>query len=74
MTISVERAQASLKDLIERTSQGETVIITQDENPVAELRAVGTVKPAPIFGSCKGMITIVADDEEHLRDFAEYMK
>jgi hypothetical protein len=25
-------------------------------------------------GNCKGMATIVADDDEHLRDFAEYME
>jgi prevent-host-death family protein len=28
-------------------------------------------RPQP--GLCKGMITIVADDDEHLKDFAEYM-
>jgi hypothetical protein len=28
----------------------------------------------PVFGSCKGMITIVAEDDEHLKDFEEYMK
>ena len=25
-------------------------------------------------GNCRGMITIVADDDEHLKDFAEYME
>ena len=28
----------------------------------------------PVFGSCKGMMTIVSEDEEHLKDFEEYMK
>jgi antitoxin (DNA-binding transcriptional repressor) of toxin-antitoxin stability system len=27
----------------------------------------------PVFGSCKGMLTVVAEDNEHLRDFGEYM-
>jgi len=26
-----------------------------------------------VFGSCKGMMTIVSEDDEHLKDFAEYM-
>jgi hypothetical protein len=24
-------------------------------------------------GNCKGMITLLVEDEEHLKDFAEYM-
>ena len=28
----------------------------------------------PVFGSCKGMLTIVSEDDEHLKDFAEYME
>jgi hypothetical protein len=26
------------------------------------------------FGRCRGMLTIVADDDEHLKDFDEYMR
>lgn len=74
MTISVDQAQSTLKELIRRASQGETVVITDDNRPVAELRSVAAAKPAPTFGSCKGMLTILAEDEEHLKDFAEYMK
>ena len=49
MTISVEQAQISLKELILKTSQGEQVVITQDHEPVAELRALATAKiPAPL--------------------------
>jgi len=28
----------------------------------------------PVFGSCKGMLTIVSEDDEHLKDFEGYMK
>jgi hypothetical protein len=31
-------------------------------------------RPQPVFGSCKGMLTIVSDDDEHLLDFEEYMR
>jgi hypothetical protein len=28
----------------------------------------------PVFGSCKGMLTILPEDDEHLKDFDEYMR
>jgi antitoxin (DNA-binding transcriptional repressor) of toxin-antitoxin stability system len=74
MTVSIEQAQLTLRELIEKSAHGEPVMITQDQKPVAELRSVPILKPTPIFGSCKGMLTIVSDDEDHLADFAEYMK
>jgi prevent-host-death family protein len=74
MTISVEQAQSSLKELIEKSSRGESVVITQGNLPVAELRPLHSSKPVPVFGSCKGMLNIISDDDNHLSDFAEYMK
>ena len=73
MTISVEQAQTSLKELIEKVARGEKVLITQDQRPVAELIPVAAAEPGPVFGSCKGMLTILADDDGHLDDFQEYM-
>ena len=29
-------------------------------------------RPQP--GNCKGMLTIIAEDDEHLKDFADYMQ
>ena len=74
MTVSIEQAQLSLKYLIEKTARGEKVLIMQDQQPVAELVAIPLSKPAPVFGSCKGMLTIVSEDDEHLKDFEEYME
>ena len=28
----------------------------------------------PVYGRCEGMLTIESEDDEHLKDFAEYMK
>lgn len=72
--ISIEEAQARLGELIGGLSQGEEVAVTQGGRVVA--RIVGEKeekwqRPGPGLG--KGMITIVADDDEHLQDFAEYM-
>jgi prevent-host-death family protein len=73
MTVSVEQAQRSLKELIERTSRGEQIVITQDQKPVAELRPLPAAA-IPTFGSCRGMLTVVSEDDDHLDDFREYMK
>ena len=73
MTISVEQAQLRLKELIE-LSGGEEIVITQGNLPVAELILLPKKKPTPVFGSCKGMLIVVAEDDAHLNDFQEYLK
>ncbi len=40
-------------------------------NAGSELIEPPKQRPGP--GLCKGMITIVSDDEDHLKDFEEYM-
>ncbi len=73
-TVTVEEAQARLPELIEHLAVGEEVVITRNQQPVARLRAEEQPKRKPRkAGNCKGMLTIVADDEEHLKDFEEYM-
>ena len=71
--VPLAEAQAHLGELIDRLSEEEPVVITRDNRPVAQLTLIKNPKPRPQFGSCKGMITIVSDDDEHLKDFAEYM-
>ena len=72
-TLTVEEAQAKLPELIAKLSPGEEVVITQNDQPVAELHLTAREEPRPQFGSCKGMLTIVAEDDEHLADFKDYM-
>jgi antitoxin (DNA-binding transcriptional repressor) of toxin-antitoxin stability system len=70
---SLEEAHANLPEIIDTLSLGEEVVITKDKQPVAELRSFAAAKPQPRFDSCKGMLTVVAEDEGHLEDFKEYM-
>lgn len=73
-TVTIEEAQAHLPAWIERLQPGEALVITRDDKPVARLLAEESPKRKPRQpGNCKGMLTIVADDDEHLKDFAEYM-
>ncbi|MBI2944887.1 MAG: hypothetical protein HYY25_11855 [Candidatus Wallbacteria bacterium] len=72
--IELWEAQAHLKELIETLAPGEELVITDDQQPVAKLvgqRPETWQRPGP--GFAKGMITIVADDEDHLKDFADYL-
>ncbi len=71
-TVTIEEAQAKLPELIEHLRTGEEVVITRDEKPVARLLAEQKPKREPRkAGNCKGMLTIVADDDEHLRSIAK---
>jgi antitoxin (DNA-binding transcriptional repressor) of toxin-antitoxin stability system len=73
-TVTLEEAQAHLPQLIEQLQPGEGLIITRNHKPVARLLAEAPPLRKPRQpGNCKGMLTIVADDDEHLKDFAEYM-
>lgn len=74
-TVTIEEAQAKLPELIDHLAVGEEVVITRDQRPVARLLAEEKPKRKPRkAGNCKGMLTIVADDEEHLKGFEEYME
>ncbi len=74
-TVTLEEAQAKLPELIEHLAVGEGLLITRNEQPIARLMAAEKPKRKPRkAGSAKGMLTILADDDEHLKDFAEYME
>ncbi len=76
-TISVEEAQAHLKELIGKLGAGEEMVITQDHHPVAKLVGEPTksAKPRPGPGLCKGSILFMAPDfDAPLEDFKEYME
>ena len=62
-TVTIEEAQAKLPELIQSLALGEKVVITRGAQPVAHLIPPPPSEPRPVFGSCKGMLTIVAEDE-----------
>jgi antitoxin (DNA-binding transcriptional repressor) of toxin-antitoxin stability system len=74
-TVTIAEAQAKLADLIHDLKPGDEVMITENNQGVARLvienpKKTG-LRPPPGLG--KGFITIVSDDDEHLKDFAEFM-
>jgi antitoxin (DNA-binding transcriptional repressor) of toxin-antitoxin stability system len=62
-------------ELIHQLAPGDEIIICENERPVAKLiklpNPARTPRPGP--GLCKGMITIISDDDDHLEDFKDYM-
>ena len=74
--ITVEEAQAKLKELIDHLAPGEEIVITENQHSVAKLvgeRPVRLPRPAPGLG--KGSILYMAPDfDEPLEEFQEYME
>ncbi len=74
--IPIEEVQSRLKELIHQMAPGDEIIITEDQQPVAKLvngRAISKTNLRPPPGLGKGFVTILANDDEHLEHFAEYM-
>ena len=73
-TITLEEAEATLREVIEKLAPGDEVLITKDQQTVARLKVEQHMERKPrVPGNCKGMITLLVEDDEHLKDFAEYM-
>jgi antitoxin (DNA-binding transcriptional repressor) of toxin-antitoxin stability system len=72
--MSVNEVQARLPELVKQIASGDEVVITDHDEPVARLVRQEVEQPMirrP--GSAKGKLRIVAEDEEHLADFRDYM-
>ena len=72
--VTIEEAQSRLPELIDNLPPGGEVVITRRDRPAAKLVGQQTLSNQPRQpGSAKGVLTINADDEEHLDDFKEYL-
>ncbi len=73
-TITVEEAQARLREVIDNLALGQEVVITDNEQPVAKLvgeRPGRPRRPAP--GAGKGSILYMTPDfDEPMEEFKEY--
>ena len=71
-TATIEDVQARLPQILDALAPGEEVVIMRDVKPVGRL-SHDLPKGVPIAGRGKGMLIVRAEDDEHLKDFAEYM-
>jgi antitoxin (DNA-binding transcriptional repressor) of toxin-antitoxin stability system len=73
-TATIEDVQARLPQILDALAPGDEVVITRNGKPVARLtRPTDLPKGVPILGRGKGMLIVHSEDDEHLKDFAEYM-
>jgi antitoxin (DNA-binding transcriptional repressor) of toxin-antitoxin stability system len=76
MNVSVEEMKRDPAGLIERVRQGETLVLTDHDRAVAEIRPIDPIKRPRPFGLAAGTF-VVPDDfddplpEDVLRDFEQ---
>ena len=75
-TVSIEEAQANLKELVGGLSKGDEIVITQDSQPVARLVGETRSRPSlPEPGLGRGEIIYISPDfDAPLEEFKEYME
>ena len=72
--VTLSEAQTHLPDLVEAVKKGETVLIAENNLPVARLVPVKQIGRHPQFGSARGLIAVADDFDAPIEDFGEYMK
>ena len=73
-TMAVEDIKVTLPELLDTLTPGDEFILTRNQQPLAKLVSAAPQHRKPrVPGLGKGMITILSDDDDHLKDFAEYM-
>ncbi len=69
--LDITQAKSKLPDLLDLAIEGEEIIITQNNKPVAK---ISPIKRPLKRGSAKGKIWMSEDFDEPLTDFKEYME
>jgi antitoxin (DNA-binding transcriptional repressor) of toxin-antitoxin stability system len=72
-TVELEVAQATLSELIAGLKPDDEVVIVQNQKAVARIVSPDKPRPARIPGLMKGKLTVLAEDDDHLQHFEEYM-
>jgi antitoxin (DNA-binding transcriptional repressor) of toxin-antitoxin stability system len=71
--VELDVAQATLSELVAGLTPNDDIVIMKDDKPVAKLVATSAVRPPRVPGLMKGKLTVVAEDDDHLKDFEEYL-
>ncbi len=71
-TATMEEVQSHLPELLDGLAAGDAVVITRDGKPVARLTPELPLPPRTP-GRGKGKLVIHSDDNDYLKDFAEYL-
>lgn len=72
-TVELDVAQATLSELVAGLTADDEVVIMKDHQPVAKLVAAPSGRSPRVPGLMTGKLTVIAEDDEHLKDFEEHM-
>ena len=70
-TIPIEQVSAQWSGMVRALGPGDEIVLTDNDKPVARIVPIAPVKKR-VAGTCKGMLTIVKEDDEYLEDFKDY--
>ena len=71
--LDITQAKADLSKLLDLAIEGEEIVITQDDKPVAKISPMSAVLRPLKRGSAKGKVWMSSDFDEPLEDFKQYM-
>lgn len=71
--VSIQQAAAKLAELVGMLKPGDEIVLTDRDQPVARILPSKAVRAQRHSGTCKGMLIIRHEDDEHLKDFGDYM-
>jgi prevent-host-death family protein len=72
-TLPLEEAQARLPELLEHLAPGDEIVLTRKGQPVAKLVGSRPARKRRQPSNCKGMLTIISDEDEHLEHFKNHV-
>jgi antitoxin (DNA-binding transcriptional repressor) of toxin-antitoxin stability system len=73
LTVTIDQAAAKLREIVGALGPDDEIVLTRDDQPVAKIVGQPARPAIRQPGNCKGMLTIVSEDDEHLNDFKDYM-
>jgi antitoxin (DNA-binding transcriptional repressor) of toxin-antitoxin stability system len=72
--ISLDEVQAKLPEIVHGLGEGDEVVIVEGQCPVARLLGpLPTKRCSRTPGSARGRLTVLVEDDAHLKDFGDYM-
>lgn len=75
MTITLQQAQASLREILRDSQPGAVIDIAEGERAIAKIIVQAPPLPAraPRFGTMRGSVLSMEHFDDPLEDFADYM-
>jgi antitoxin (DNA-binding transcriptional repressor) of toxin-antitoxin stability system len=72
-TVTLEEAKAKLEELVNNLGVGDAIVIVRGTQPVAQLVPPPVASRKRKFGTLRGKLEVVAEDDEHLEGFEDYV-